>query len=136
MNNKLGWTSIEQSKKLIEAGLPIETADMHYINDKHPGCVPYQEWLQGTEITPCWSLGALIELMPKENKLPFLDSNPFIGFGDGVYRCVYLNGDWESSHQTIGNTAIDACVNMILFLLENNYIKKGETTSISKTIEQ
>jgi len=72
---------------------------------------------------PCWSLGALLELMSKEGVEPFIDSNPFVGYGDGQYRCVYLNGDWESSHQTTGNTLIEAAYNMVCWLLENDYIK-------------
>lgn len=131
------YTSIEQSKKLLELGLNPDTADMHYFDrlihrtdTKLVSLDSYFSALERTydanDILPCWSLGALLNLMPKENENPFKNSNAFIGYGDGQYRCVYLNGDWESSHQTIGDTPIEAAYNMICWLLEYGYIKKGE----------
>lgn len=131
--NKQHYTSIEQSKHLLELGLNPESADMCYdrIIGNTPG--PYNEApsihspsIETFMQLPCWSLGALLEVMPKETEVPFLDSNPFMGFGDNTYRCVYLNGNWESAHQELGSTPIEAAYNMVVWLLENNYIKKGE----------
>ena len=128
------YTTIEQSKKLVELGLNPETADMFYSYGMN---IKTKEWSYDAELMvideadklcdiPCWSLGALLELMPKENENPFKNSNAFIGYGDEKYRCVYLNGDWESSHQTMGDTPIEAAYNMVCWLLENNYVMKGE----------
>ena len=149
MNTQQGWTTIEQSKKLIEAGLDPNTADMYYqstlpksgkfLHNPTIGnpCEALKWYNLGYTKSgkigvtfeefciPCWSLGALLKLMPKENENPFKDSNAFIGYGDKKYRCVYLNGDWESSHQTIGDTTIEAAYNMVVWLLENGYIKEG-----------
>ena len=142
----MNYTSIEQSKKLIEAGLPIETADMHYINNKHPGCVPYQEmkktnneWLQGTEITPCWSIDALLDIMPKT--IPHKDFSVLETRKQWVYGWIltpstlyygckvicehtecYIDSLVEF-HYT--DSIIEALYNMVVWLLENNYIKKG-----------
>ena len=66
----MNYTTVEQSKKLLELGLNPETADMwwtplnwqlteYYVEVKQDGI--------GTPKNPipCWSLGALMELMPK-----------------------------------------------------------------------
>lgn len=124
----MNYTSIEQSKKLLSLGLKPESADMHWLNLPSVGDIavnnPYVKNSGATEgLLPCWSVGALLEVMPKEKEVPFSNSNPFVGFGDNTYRCVYLNGDWESSHQETGTTLIEASYNMVVWLLENNYIK-------------
>ena len=145
------YTTIEQSKKLLELGLSPETADMYYkyvlphsdklhhvpnLGEPTDALSWYNKGytLGGKNkpmtleefCIPCWSFGALLDIMPKEDVKPFEDSNPFVGYGNGLYRCVYLNGDWESSHQTMGDTPIEAAYNMVVWLLENGYIKKGE----------
>lgn len=42
-NSALGWTTIEQTKQLIGAGIDPDTADMCYINEvsEGRGCVTY-----------------------------------------------------------------------------------------------
>jgi hypothetical protein len=131
---QLGWTSLEQSEKLIEAGLDPNTADMFYI------FYPFVQDIAGLGIgkpeekgdTPCWSLGALLELMP-----PYL-----FDFSRGIDLNIYrnLNGvGWHVSYLpnnifdlqvdkfrqiTNGHNAIDSAVEMIIWLLEQNYIKK------------
>ena len=65
------YTDIEQSKMLAEI-LPIETADMCYPYDRHlnkmygdiPYVMGYKRFNEDTDF-PCWSLGALISLLPK-----------------------------------------------------------------------
>ncbi len=69
-------TSLEQSKILLELGIDVYTADMHYYknsfgdyieglynsNDLKEGCE-----LKGIEYIPAWSLSALLKLMPNFN---------------------------------------------------------------------
>jgi len=66
-------TTIEQSKHLIELGVDINTADMHYYknsfgdyieglynsSDLKEGCE-----LKGIEYIPAWSLSALLKMFP------------------------------------------------------------------------
>ena len=73
------YTDIEQSKRLAEI-LPIESADMwysYYGNPKYNPTIAYEgeQWFlchirnsSHTDI-PCWSLSALIELMPERIKI-------------------------------------------------------------------
>lgn len=57
----MNYTTLEQSKKLIEAGLDPEAADLRYI-ENYPIVFENSIGLQKGDI-PCWSLGQLIELI-------------------------------------------------------------------------
>ena len=67
----LGWTTIEESEQLIKAGLSIETADMCYSHIIRGGADSYDanpepsEELDYPYEMPCWSLGALTQLLPR-----------------------------------------------------------------------
>jgi len=126
-------TSIEQSKKLTELGIDVNTADMCYRivaynpNDTHV----YQPYcFVGTleSDIPAWSLSALLELIP-----------PYLGeFKDGIdfEFSKAMNGKWYSAHYikfddnglvsfnkvVTGDTAIDAAFEMICWLKENGKI--------------
>ena len=137
--NKIS-TSLEQSKKLIELGIDINTADMHYstwtiLNEGEYILSPNQgetiEELQedyGNQVIPAWSLSALLELIP-----------PYLGeFKDGIDFgfSKAINGKWYSAYyiklddnglasfnKTVtGDTAIDAAFEMIVWLKENGKI--------------
>ena len=60
------FTTLEQSKRLIELGLPVDSADCYYtayglISVIMPttGDIPF---LREIGCTPCWSVGRLIEI--------------------------------------------------------------------------
>lgn len=126
-------TIIEQSKKLIELGLNPNTADMCYI--QHFGEynnevtfieeVPILVHTIDTIDLPCWSLGALINLMPS---MIYKGGETFTLriYKDVVYHVCYkshyhLDEIWFSKENLL-----DAAFEMVYWLLENNYIKKGE----------
>jgi hypothetical protein len=128
---QLGWTSIEQSKKLVEAGLDPNTADMWYHNgEQNPK--PYREHRDFVK-SPCWSLGALIGLLPKtiETKkpknlyfpeiLPSSNCVAYTAFNESkemVFLKMFATGVESDA------TLIDNMVSMICWLLNNNYIRK------------
>ena len=126
-------TSIKQSRKLIELGIDINTADMDYIqfaNDpKVYDCVIniYNNEHEDNWI-PAWSLSALLELIP-----------PYLGeFSEGIdfefsksmnkkwysARYIQLNDDKAITFNKVvtGDTAIDAAFEMVVWLKENNKI--------------
>lgn len=117
------YITIEQSKKLLELGLNPKTADMCY-STFGVEAYPLHLILKNKEkLVPCWSLGALMELMPKicedENDggcYPVLCK----GFNTDMWHCVYRSTiyitDWYKS-------SIDAAFEMMVWLLENGYIK-------------
>lgn len=139
----MNYTTLEQSRKLLELGLNPETADMTILHEepyetsdsKFNGiheilCVPFRKYdkpfrqkYRNISYFPAWSLGALIELMPKicedENDggcYPTLCK----GFNTDMWHCVYRSTlhitDWYKS-------PIDAAFEMVVWLIENNYIK-------------
>lgn len=128
------YTSIEQSKKLLELGLDSESADMIYMMGVSD--IPYCKHRndpEGINNIPCWSVGALMDVMPES--ITYSDFKPFpLGLfkGDkekhskyGHYWIQYFNPEHGGAHvQTNGYTPIEAAYNMIVWLLENNYIKK------------
>ena len=132
------YTDIEQSKKLIELEIDVDTADMHYHYDldfdelEHIPTIteeePKEHFVLFSEDVPCWSLSALLELIP-----------PYLGeFKDGIDFgfSKAMNGKWYSAHyiqldnnglatfnKTVtGDTAIDAAFEMVCWLKENNKI--------------
>lgn len=127
MKQQLGWTTLEQSKKLIEAGLDPNTADMYYYKDQL--CLIYGDSNYNnifelfdsdgvsSNLTPCWSLGKLIELMPNDTYIYKSTQGKYY-----IHTTIELFGT-KNDYKEI----IDAAVEIIIWLLENNYIKKGET---------
>ena len=66
------FTTPEQSKRLLELGVPADSADQVYYEDIMWGAHeflspehPYSETVKGHEniATPCWSVGRLIEII-------------------------------------------------------------------------
>lgn len=61
-------TTIEQSKRLLELGVPKNSANHYYGKDGKlhyiDGTIPYS-LLWATGCTPCWSVGRLIEIFVK-----------------------------------------------------------------------
>ena len=138
------YTSIEQSKKLLKLGLNPESADMwysYYGNSKYNPTIAYkgQQWFLCQirnslhDDIPCWSLGALLEVMPEQ--IIYSDFKPFpLGLFKGNkeehskyghYWIQYFATDSGGAHiQTNGHSPIEAAYSMVVWLLENNYIKK------------
>ena len=127
-------TSIEQSKKLLELGIDINTADMFWDlldgdepDEKTPNCCWDRFDITINEFVPAWSLSALLELIP-----------PYLGeFKDGIDFgfSKAMNSKWYSAHYikfdsglasfnkaVTGDTAIDAAFEMVCWLKENNKI--------------
>ena len=126
------FTDIEQSKKLAEM-LPVESADMSinhslFHNMTTVLTTPYKklhEFFSGDtpDITlPCWSLAALLGVMPKcEGK----DLSLVFGSYDGGYHplwfCTYEETPMILEICT-ANNPIDACVEMVYKLKERNLL--------------
>lgn len=108
-------TDLEQSKKLVEI-LPHESADMHYYKDRFGTYIEglYNSndlkdgfELAGIEYAPCWSLAALLDVLP-EGIVLLHDIN---GLG---YKCIKdVDTNWHKN-------PVDACVEMIVKLHESN----------------
>ena len=121
-------TTIEQSKKLLELGLSPETADMNYYHDRKDDYyikVPMVGKPFNNDDIPCWSVGVLLEVMPKM----IIDKDDCI-YSFGLFYlpfkeqwCSCYKGDGFPIVEYESNNVLEACYNMMVWLLENNYIK-------------
>ena len=117
------YTDIEQSKKLAEF-LSLESADAFYVIGDEPvdiaviyGFVTYKhlkEQVAYKRAVPCWSLAALLEVLPDRTC---------------VYKKTYKNGLVKYQGVMEGNkelllkdNPVDACYDMILKLHEQNLL--------------
>ena len=115
------YTDIEQSKKLAEI-LPIESADMCYIQDLLAGCKygEYKPYIgnlipaYGQDKIRCWSLASLLGVLP----LVDFTTPQLIGTPKTLYRCIY-NDDLKSHAY---DNPVDACVDMVMRLNELNLL--------------
>ena len=123
------YTDLEQSKKLAEV-LPLESADMCYIQDLLVGCKygEYRPYIgdlipaYGQDKIRCWSLSALLNVIHKHIK----DYN--------VLRIDISENDFAIWYDEVGfgvnndlpditmESPVDACVKMILELKEKNLL--------------
>ena len=127
-------TDVKQSKRLVELGIDVNTADMFWDmaepdKRRKPVVGPISDYydMEGWAV-PAWSLSALLELIP-----------PYLGeFKDGIDFgfSKAMNGKWYSAHyiqldnsglatftKTVtGDTAIDAVFEMVCWLKQEEYI--------------
>jgi len=115
-------TDIPQSKKLAEI-LPLKSADMEYLaikkNGALVGTVPFVKDDSEVEDSAyshiydriaCWSLAALLSVLPKLHKLQHSEEG---------YYCSLANYKYITEAY---NNPVDACVEMILKLHELNLV--------------
>ena len=122
------YTTIEQSKKLLELGLNPESADCCWrvlpgVKDGMPDqyiALAIDKTYFETDI-PCWSLGALLEVMPCRSVIS--SRRGFIG-DEKLYFCNCVFNDAEPINY---DTPIKAAYSMVAYLLE-----KGIVSSVLK----
>ncbi len=130
----IGWTTLEESRRLVELGLEVKTADMHW---KQVADGLGEPWVwrafcgndvaivhdlfsyRQDYVVPCWSLGRLIELLKTYAGQTWevygtLDNGAFFGFS-GITTSVFIE-----------KTFIEAVVRMTEWLLEKGVFGKEE----------
>lgn len=134
----LGWTTLEESEQLIKAGLSIETADMCYSHIIRGGADSYDanpepcSSLDYPYEMPCWSLGELMSLLPLSIQVEegFLNKY-YLDFriseeskSKKLYMVTYcISQSWDGVINTGKHeTFIEACVEMVCWLLEHKLI--------------
>ena len=115
------YTTIEQSKKLLKLGLSPESADKYWLNqhcrviDDETNLTLLQTYYKQEYAYPCWSVGALLEVMPRiDGFKPIIDLD---------VNCIYYEGRNETINSA--DTLTEAAYNMVVWLIENNYIKNN-----------
>lgn len=132
-------TTIEQTKKLIELGIDINTADMFYPNAPSPVPCVDDGNPKGDVYIPAWSLTALLKLIKSEiygetiygDTITYkVDFRKYKLTDDvDLYQIAYGNikfdEDGHDSFKDMINTGqkedpIDAAFEMVCWLKENN----------------
>ena len=103
------YTDIEQSKKLAEI-LPIKSVDMFYWRSEVLRRGNYKAMDTEFDI-PCWSLAALLELIPKNY---LIEANKKTT--RTLYHITAISGEVTHYHQDL----VDAAVEMLLKLYNKN----------------
>lgn len=109
------YTDLEQSKRLAEV-LPLESADMGYLWNGTSFCeypVSNQTIFKRVENIPCWSLAALLGVLPEGWSSVLTKS-----FDGEDYYCK-LDGE---PIETMADNPVDACYELIIKLKERNLI--------------
>ena len=126
-------TSLEQSKKLMELGVDVDTADMIYqptmdIDSmsnvgfvKTPLCFPFNEVKEcNIQYLPAWSLNSLLSIIKNRkdcNKVDFFSNYA----SKWVLTTTYYNSVWKEK-EIIAEDSIDAAFEMVIWLKENDKI--------------
>ena len=118
-------TTEEQSKRLLELGLKMETADMYYLNYGPIGLIPQirdtKSILEDEDI-PAWSLHRLMEIMPCN-----LSDNSQIDFSKfGVFYAIFYNGEYFLTHAFAKKEKVlfDNIIDCIEWLIKEGHFNK------------
>ena len=122
------YTDLEQSRKLAKI-LPIESADGYWF--KGFPSQPYMVYTKGTpnpgKHIPCWSLAALLNVLPTTIG-NFFEKNALrlrMDKGENDFNIWYDNFDYGDVAEELDvkeNNPVDACVEMILKLHEQKIL--------------
>jgi hypothetical protein len=118
------YTTIEESKQLIEAGLDVNTADMYFpdyteITEIREKPRPV-EYIDDKNYPPCWSLAALLNIIDNNDLVYDISNDKNREFKILVYEANYISQEVKFHHTE------HSIVDMITWLLENNYIKSNK----------
>lgn len=128
-NPNTNYTSIVQVRRLVKLGLDPNTADMRYVYDSSIAYYDPIPQISGHQLEepltiPCWSLGRLLEIMPKYMKS---GNDYFELMVIPFYPAVkYYNEDTKTYMEMRGGTDImEAAVNMAerLLICKSTYLK-------------
>lgn len=117
------YTDIEQSKKLANI-LPLESADMVYCaihnigQELHHCNVPIFAYASNKDV-PCWSLAALLKLLPQ--KIEHEGNEAELHINSRMTDIWYENDNFIY-FGTFAEKLIDACVQLICTLNEKGLL--------------
>ena len=121
------YTSKEQSEMLIKLGIPIESADMHYLKhslENFYSPIPFiGKYSKIHDEIPCWSLAALRTCLPPGISIDgilyvFESHNTF----DNEWVYEYKFEDISAPLYSKSSNEIDAAIDMIIQLHKEKFI--------------
>ena len=127
-------TTIEQSKKLIELGIDVNTADMMWddwslIDEGWKLSVGYYPEIEkdyGNQIIPCWSLAVLLDQLEdvicdeEDNQWELVIKKEGVQYG--LYYLIVYGEQENIELDRFYDDLIDCCYEMILKLKEKDLL--------------
>lgn len=117
-----GYTTIKESKFLLDLGISGDTADMCYtINDETksyntiPTCIPYSQFTAKKYYMPCWSALRLMELLDKTDD-------------------VYVDEEWPTTIQVKNKLGVDYIVFLIGTIKKDIKDNKIDITKLNENV--
>lgn len=111
-------TSLEQSKKLVEFGIDVNTADMFWADGERLAVWNNKEIGLDTSDVPAWSLTALLNILAKETHNIDEDGRIVLSSYKGNWWNVStINCISEEIKES--NSPLDAAFEMVCWILEN-----------------
>lgn len=125
-------TTVEQSKRLIDAGLdPASCTATNPENGHFLKPIPANE--ADAEAIPCWDVQDLLDIMPEaidvKNNPKTLLMQKWFNMEDKkcYYSLYYQDNECLCYHEEYRDTLEAAAVEMVVWLLDNGYITKRYT---------
>lgn len=135
----MNYTNVEQSKKLVELGIDRYTCDLVYKKEKYrndyniilpmtsDGLLHNLNYFgERPDDIPCWSTGALIDLLPKTiiDKDDDHEYNLFIDMVSEMPYYIFCNDCFLSDfpNDFLGGDLISNLIKCIEWLKENKYL--------------
>lgn len=137
-------TTLEQSRKLVEIGIDISTADMYWLNrhidltetkyelyvvDRSNEHIDffnsYAVAIDNNEIIPAWSLAALLEALDAEIIDEEGNEYTLTIIKENLQYQLYYHDDWgqaEDIETDYYDDMVDACYEMIVKLKKENLL--------------
>lgn len=116
-------TSLEQSQKLIELGIDVETADMYYTSEHSTPSIMTGAKSDYSSYVPAWSLAALLDILPNDEVTTTIvtrggwnsESAKYLDIWFADYETEKHDNDFTLSE----DTPLDAAFEMVVWLKEN-----------------
>ena len=124
----IGWTTIDEAKRLVAAQVDLNSADMSYVEGPLGWALSTSPSLavkknlfsfrQGYE-RPCWSMGALLQLLPKQICMYGEKYYLIISEGAKLQWSICYADVYNEDHPILAfqkETLVEACIEMIAAL--------------------
>lgn len=115
-------TSIEQSEKLLELGIDVNTADMYWWSTSKRSYIEAMDdgdFNEAEGHIPAWSLSALLVILPILERKGYQKAKPRLLYNVAINKWIVDSHVYTTDAY---DNPVDACYEMIVWLKENNKI--------------
>ena len=119
-------TDLKQSKKLIELGIDVNTADMHHVlidSDEEVYDIGVGNYIGILPNYPAWSLAALLEILPNDEVTSTTVTKGGWNIKPERYLAIwfaeYETEEHDNDFTLSEDTPLDAAFQMVCWLKEN-----------------